>query len=1450
MIKPWLILIACHGAKAGGLDNFSNNLASDLAPLLALFGENMTKQYLSESTEWLDYIIFALAPIGILTAIVSAIRVCGDPSLRAFIGRAQEGEGTVEAELCSSTSRDVCELFNNGGITRVLGTPKILEIVRIPDHAVTEPGTESGSSDKGIRLFRYHLYNLPEVAEWKANPSSSSDSLPKGLASSPNISLNVGIVKRSQTYYFAVATLGFILQAGVMAMAGAGSWHLRWPKDRTFMSERDAATTFILGTLFLFVGMLSCAALVGQRTHERYFYRTGTADERLFWLQPGRQVVGDQTFDAFSYFDDPTEPLRAYTTSTKITGRTSKPRVWGVIIASVGGYIAQFIGLRGMNAYVSIAQLGVMIVMSFLRGTLRMQRRTAEDNRLAEILDQVVGHELDWLAFEIAEDPGKNEIWHLAAHMGESDRDPAVEKLFRYRVQLARLTGHHSLRPMSRESYQEWKDGQVRVRAKARELANAICGAAEALIGRGGGNDHVKLGIKAAMLNQQRKPSRQQLIELTLEPPGELFGTWRMDSANIEGILGLWLWSLKCAKYEEEEDRDENRDEPSESHGISRMRIISAFGVDGQRGGILENMDVWLGKRALGLSECTLSFCGNGVCNSVTRWRKSGEYWEPLPEDSSKNVPTPWRHFFGWNTALVSESLGDLPSGFHSTSPAVLPNTSPQQDSRRKIQVQIAHTRNTLLSHCSQDLYAAMIFSMKSGLRDEIGDIVPTEDAGQIRLNSAKISAAADAFTESGLGPRSDALFCIIPALRTHLRCPRGQAIIPALISVAMKYWEKEKCLSETLLQWAKGCSELGSIKFDERKAFIATAELYRWAFVNTPDYERRRFGYKGIKWLLQSYQDNTRSGQEDSAVKEILDRYRDIARQVAEDANEEEEFKCGTEFLRLGEGAELPETVGAGERARTLYLLCVCSTADSDLKSTLPLAAQKGWDEVVVALLELNVKPDSPDQSDRTALSYGARSGNTAIAETLLQYNASPNIPDAEGRTPLSWAAEGENEAVVKLLVNTAQVELDLKDSEGRTALSWAAEKGQKDVVNLLISDVRVDPNSKDSRGRTPLSWAAEKRHESVVKLLLADIRVDPNSEDSRGRTPLSWAAEEGHEGVVKLLADRTRVELDSKDSEGRTPLSWAAEKRQKGVVNLLLADTRRVDPNSKDIGGGTPLSWAAQNGNDDIVKLLVDCKEVKPNMADSEKRTPLTWAALSGRESVVKLLVNSTGIELDQKDNKGRTPLAWAALIGHKGIVKLLVESARVELNSTDSKGQTPLSLAAQNGNDDVVKLLVNSTGVKLDQKDSKGRTPLAWAALIGHKGVVELLVESAGVELNSTDSREQTPLSLAAQNGNDDVVKLLVNSTGIELDQKDRGGRTPLAWAALIGHKGVVKLLLQRRDIMPDLKDNDGHTPLWHAFVKGHKTIAKMLLRTGKVDVNSKDITEAMRINMGED
>ena len=74
-------------SRSFGGDEFSNNLFSDLAPLLTLFGEQVTKQFLSMSMGWADDILLAMGPLGIMTVIVSTIRVGRVRILKAFVGR-------------------------------------------------------------------------------------------------------------------------------------------------------------------------------------------------------------------------------------------------------------------------------------------------------------------------------------------------------------------------------------------------------------------------------------------------------------------------------------------------------------------------------------------------------------------------------------------------------------------------------------------------------------------------------------------------------------------------------------------------------------------------------------------------------------------------------------------------------------------------------------------------------------------------------------------------------------------------------------------------------------------------------------------------------------------------------------------------------------------------------------------------------------------------------------------------------------------------------------------------------------------------------------------------------------------------------------------------------------------------------------------------------------------
>ncbi|KAK4104683.1 hypothetical protein N658DRAFT_556519 [Parathielavia hyrcaniae] len=64
------------------------------------------------------------------------------------------------------------------------------------------------------------------------------------------------------------------------------------------------------------------------------------------------------------------------------------------------------------------------------------------------------------------------------------------------------------------------------------------------------------------------------------------------------------------------------------------------------------------------------------------------------------------------------------------------------------------------------------------------------------------------------------------------------------------------------------------------------------------------------------------------------------------------------------------------------------------------------------------------------------------------------------------------------------------------------------------------------------------------------------------------------------------------------------------------------------------------------------------------------------------------------------------------------------------------------------------------------------------------------------------------------------------------------TPLLWAAAAGHEAIVKLLLSTGRVDVDSRGISDFTSLWWAAEIGHEGICKLLLRTGNVDVDSRN------------
>lgn len=415
------IIVFCSlipSARADNGDDLANNLFSDLAPILALFGEQVAKQFLSESMGWADNILFAMAPLGVITGIISAIRVGGPSWLKAIVGRAREGRADVEMELMSSNSPDVGEMWNGQTIVRVLGSPSIFQLVYAPEkiEAAVDPancidvldGTngffrpaqnQSGRLDDSMGTPNPDDYDYDQDIELRPLlfDSTAYSRQANNKICPPNISLNARGESVSGWEKWLWALFGISTQLAVLVYGGLISYHPSWVRfiNRGQIPPSQAFQLAAVGTVSLTFGMLICSYVIESASTETDWVRKDVEDSglKVAWVQKGG-TVGDQAFEPYLIFGH--EGQRVVRTSQRCDTKTGiKLQYWVLLgtFVSVAGFIIQFTGLRRMHWSATIVQLTAMGLMTIVRSIVR--RRMSREPTAAKAVE---GHELDCMA--------------------------------------------------------------------------------------------------------------------------------------------------------------------------------------------------------------------------------------------------------------------------------------------------------------------------------------------------------------------------------------------------------------------------------------------------------------------------------------------------------------------------------------------------------------------------------------------------------------------------------------------------------------------------------------------------------------------------------------------------------------------------------------------------------------------------------------------------------------------------------------------------------------------------------------------------------------------------------------------------------------------------------------------------------------------------------------------
>jgi ankyrin repeat protein len=263
----------------------------------------------------------------------------------------------------------------------------------------------------------------------------------------------------------------------------------------------------------------------------------------------------------------------------------------------------------------------------------------------------------------------------------------------------------------------------------------------------------------------------------------------------------------------------------------------------------------------------------------------------------------------------------------------------------------------------------------------------------------------------------------------------------------------------------------------------------------------------------------------------------------------------------------------------------------------------------------------------------------------------------------------------------------------------------------------------------------------------------------------------------------------------------------------------------NHPDASGMTPLMTAAYNGQEKIVRSLVEFgADINHIVEGQEGAASALQAVLDTPDfqeehlRVMNYLLEK-GADVKGRNSAGRFPLLFAAAHDRLEAAMALREKG-ADVNDADGSGETALLVAACSGYTDFITFLVDQ-GASVKTATADGRTPLMCAAHEGHVDSITALI-GKGADINAKTAQGSTALTEASLAGNGEIVKLL-----LEKGADPGSGYVPDPFRALKGRVVAINAKKKAmRDLLKRIADaaaQDGYTIKYDPALDQKTTIA---------------------------
>ncbi|KAK4078254.1 uncharacterized protein Triagg1_3270 [Trichoderma aggressivum f. europaeum] len=1448
--------------SADGGDDFANNLASDLGPIIALFGERVVMQFMSQAMGIADCILLAVAPIGAITTVVSAIRVAGPAWLKSFIGRARENLSAAEIDVMSSTSKEACELWNGHSVVRCPGSADIYQFIcLLPD------GSDADSlSQKEVHIRYEKLEKVvsEKILQKTETGNGSSNSTQIQIIASKNgknsvVINDVGSMRRRDTSKTDASKADSGKTDTGTTVSGVSE---SVKTDRTNFRKEDSSTERDAKEMIVVVESDDSAPNLLLNCHDRVergeIYLAATIGVML--------QLGALVYFGFITYHQPIKG-KFLKDGKRVVDYAFPCAAGGTLLLVLGLFMCAWVVEKSTAETCYEADKHQIFIVwlqkhhtvseqvfrpfaiypTRKRKYITMSRRNIRENMRE---NSIMGHnEKDAEDTKEKDEQTRERILENITFIG------ALISLVGFIGQFIGMRGLN------------WTASILQLGI------TIVVTIIRVIVRRGLGKSPIRTRLKSkseldwfalsfgdiktapwAILDDIPRKGRENDASKDDSSP-----RWRICTGDKQAYPSLKLVDDESRRIEKTSMAHKMMVARQQLRNLSKWkspvreeaaRLTSAIETIAQtfleelpegnyvwsipaiyRGLPDEHVDIelekkkdmkWQVKDTAGRIEAILSLwlystppakLSDSNQPRQLRLYGSSEHQNRLSRDLHWWMPEVIAEMSTQTKAEVDEkkSIGTTVVGFTSEEGSVESTDEDGEDTKYLVlecqeKQERLFSRDLLFSFLRAVAKMPEVTISSASSIQQMNYSKMTEDWRELKIKNDTISNLARKLEKIGFGTLSDIYFDLIVPLSLEQKLSNIKNVIDDATKQAQRY--------ERTCQWKKlvdSCTCLLdlSLQFDlakESSGPLAIAVCL--GFLS-------RLRHESVLQKAEGREEEELTKQLNILMTKLKDE------RFAKQAN-----------------ISIPTRMQMKEWHYAMPFSTIIGPAPDNIRS-LPESFQITADhqqfmqeiesEKTLYFWDFE-KLEKIDAFGWSPLHYAANLQADNMRIVFSRKGDVLNIRDFMGWTPLQHACLVGNERVVDMLLDR-DAPIEIAGYDGITPMHCAVRSGNADILQMLVDKVKSGRQRYTGKGvvhvdrneRHPIHWAAVKGDVDLVWLLKDDISL----KDRFGWTCLHLAAIYGHEDLLTCIIEDCGADINIGDNDSRTPLHLAIENKSLPAISLLINAGAQVNAKSKD--GSTPLHIAVKQI--DTVQLLLQNGADK-EATDLEGRTPLYQALADGTIEVATLLVDEgANVAIAAKD--GRTPLHMALSLGAKGfgIAKRLLQSDSSKATSyakAKAKDEaTPLHIAAEHGPSEAIELL-RGLGADVDALDDFGQTPLLISIYKKKWDIAELLIK-AGAKVDADEREGYAPLLGAVAGGSDRIVQLLLKAK-VDVDAVDEDGYSPLHLAVSQHELNILQQLLKAGANIDAVSEAGNQTPLHIAVRNKHRDIVKILLEKG--------------------